>query len=159
MRVRLALSIVTVWLCATSVFGQVIAVRAGQLVDPETGTSSANQIILIEAGVVTAVGPSVSIPDGAQVVDLSSATVMPGLFDAHTHLCMNVRPERDAGSDYLSPSFLPADNSLMASASRLCRVSSRFAESIQPIYILRWDGARLSKYFQALACLRSSARM
>lgn len=73
-------------------------IRAGMLVDPERGTAAANQIIVVENGKVTAVGAGVSVPAGATVIDLSRYTVLPGLFDAHTHLCMDINLQRDAGS-------------------------------------------------------------
>jgi imidazolonepropionase-like amidohydrolase len=44
----------------------------------------------------------VTVPSGATVIDLSRATVLPGLFDAHTHLCLSVQLQRDAGSYYLT---------------------------------------------------------
>jgi imidazolonepropionase-like amidohydrolase len=81
---------------------QVTAIRAGQLVDPETGKASPNQIILVEAGKVKAVGAGLAIPAGAEVVDLSQSAVLPGLFDAHTHLCMSVRMDRDGGNYYFT---------------------------------------------------------
>lgn len=89
-------------LCLNSapVTAQVVAIRAGQLVDTESGTVANDQVILVEAGVITAVGPDVPVPVGAEVLDLSAATVLPGLIDAHTHLCMNVRLDRDGGSYY-----------------------------------------------------------
>jgi imidazolonepropionase-like amidohydrolase len=81
---------------------QVTAIRAGRVVDTETGTAAANQVILVENGRITAVGANVAVPSGATVIDLSRATVLPGLFDAHTHLCMSVQLERDAGNYYLT---------------------------------------------------------
>jgi imidazolonepropionase-like amidohydrolase len=45
-----------------------------------------NQIVLIRGDRITDVGGSVSIPSGARVLDLSSATVMPGMIDAHVHV-------------------------------------------------------------------------
>ena len=87
-------------LCATMVQAQTVAIRAGRLVDPEAGTALANQVILIENGRVTAIGPNLDIPRDAEVIDLSRSTVMPGLFDAHTHLCMSVRMDRDRGNYY-----------------------------------------------------------
>jgi len=76
----------------------VIAIKAGKLLDPETGKASANQIILIQGKIIKEIGASVAIPADAQVIDLSKSTVLPGLFDAHTHLCMTVNPKRDAGN-------------------------------------------------------------
>jgi imidazolonepropionase-like amidohydrolase len=66
--------------------GKITAVRAGRLVDPETGTAATNQIILIEGERIREVGPAVKIPPGAEVIDLSKLTVLPGLVEAHTHM-------------------------------------------------------------------------
>lgn len=68
--------------------GHVVAVRAGKLVDVVAGKVLENQTILIEGERITAVGPTagLNVPAGAQVVDLSGSTVLPGLVDAHTHL-------------------------------------------------------------------------
>ncbi|ALK97334.1 Xaa-Pro dipeptidase [Massilia sp. WF1] len=68
--------------------GHVVAVRAGKLVDVVAGKVLDNQTILISGERITAVGPSgsIAVPAGAEVVDLSQATVLPGLIDAHTHL-------------------------------------------------------------------------
>ena len=79
-------------------YGQVTAIKAGRLVDPESGTTLVNQVILLEKGRITAVGGGVAIPRGAAVIDLSDSAVLPGLFDMHTHLCMSVRADRDAGN-------------------------------------------------------------
>lgn len=79
---------------------QITAIRAGKVVDPETGKVSANQIILVEGQDIKAVGADVAIPAGATVIDLSKYTVLPGMMDAHTHLCMNVQFRRDAGRYY-----------------------------------------------------------
>lgn len=87
-------------LLAPGAAAQTIAIRAGRVVDVDAGTSSTNQVILVEGGRIRAVGPNVAVPAGATVVDLSSQTVMPGLFDAHTHLCMVVQSGRDARSYY-----------------------------------------------------------
>jgi imidazolonepropionase-like amidohydrolase len=81
---------------------RLIAIKAGKLVDPEQGTTAANQIILVRGKTIEAVGPNVPIPADAQIIDLSKSTVMPGLFDAHTHLCMTVKKDRDAGNYYIT---------------------------------------------------------
>lgn len=74
---------------------QVTAIKAGRLVDPETGTVSSNQVILVEGGSIRAVGGDVKIPPGAKVVDLSSSIVLPGLFDCHAHVAAwLIKPQR-----------------------------------------------------------------
>jgi imidazolonepropionase-like amidohydrolase len=81
---------------------QVTAIRAGGVVDPDAGTIARNQVILVEQGRITAIGANVAIPADATVIDLSRSIVSPGLVDAHTHLCMDVQPRRDAGNYYLT---------------------------------------------------------
>lgn len=73
------------------------AVRAGLLVDPETGSARADQVILVRDGRIAAVGADVAIPDGAEVLDLSDQTVLPGLVDTHNHLALTYKkvPEND----------------------------------------------------------------
>jgi imidazolonepropionase-like amidohydrolase len=78
--------------------GQVTAIKAGRLVDPESGATSLNQVILVEKGKITAIGGNVTIPSGATVIDLPRSTILPGLFDMHTHLCMSVLENRDNGN-------------------------------------------------------------
>lgn len=77
-------------LCA-SVFGQeakpkVIAIKAGRLIDGLSNAVINNAFILIEGDKITAVGPNVTVPVGAEVIDLKTATVLPGLIDCHTHV-------------------------------------------------------------------------
>jgi imidazolonepropionase-like amidohydrolase len=75
--------------------GQVTAIRAGRLLDTETGTAAANQVILVRAGKIVAVGSDVAVPSGARTIDLSDKTVLPGLFDAHTHMLLTEKQDRD----------------------------------------------------------------
>ncbi|HSE19479.1 MAG TPA: amidohydrolase family protein [Pyrinomonadaceae bacterium] len=89
-------------LSAASIHAQVTAIKAGKLLDPETGTITANQIILVEGQAIKAIGPDVKIPDGASIIDLSNRTVLPGLFDAHTHLCMTTKRGRHGGKYYFT---------------------------------------------------------
>jgi imidazolonepropionase-like amidohydrolase len=62
-----------------------VAVRAGRMFDAKAGTMVNNQIILIKGDRIADVGPSVQIPPEARVIDLSSATVLPGMIDGHVH--------------------------------------------------------------------------
>jgi len=80
---------------------QTVALRAGHLIDPGTGTVAANQIILITGKKITDVGPALAIPKEAVVIDLSSEWVMPGIMDAHTHVTQSVRYFRELDHNYL----------------------------------------------------------
>lgn len=64
-----------------------ILIRAGHLIDPATGDVERNQSILIEGGRVVDTGGSIELSEGIREIDLSGWFVLPGLFDAHTHLC------------------------------------------------------------------------
>jgi imidazolonepropionase-like amidohydrolase len=81
---------------------RVTAIKAGKLVDPEKGTTEINQIILVRGKTIEAVGPQVQIPPDAKIIDLSKSTVLPGLFDAHTHLCMTLKKDRDGQSYFFT---------------------------------------------------------
>lgn len=85
-----------------AVCGQVTAIRAGRLVDPETGKIESNQTILVEGRDIKAIGANVAIPAGATMIDLSGLTVMPGMMDAHTHLCWNMQHKRDANNYFFT---------------------------------------------------------
>jgi imidazolonepropionase-like amidohydrolase len=64
-----------------------VAVKAAHLIDPRgTGRRIDDAVILINGDTVVQVGAKLSVPNGYQVVDLGSATLLPGLIDVHTHL-------------------------------------------------------------------------
>jgi imidazolonepropionase-like amidohydrolase len=65
---------------------QVIAIRAGRLFDAKSGSMLTNQVVLLKGDRITEVGAGLAIPNGAQVLDLGGATVMPGMIDAHVHV-------------------------------------------------------------------------
>jgi len=102
MRLRCVFYVLFLLTAAVAGEAQVTVIKAGRLIDVEAATARTNQMILVEAGRIKSIGAGLSVPAGATVIDLSQSTVMPGLFDLHTHLCMDVNPQRDNGSYYIT---------------------------------------------------------
>jgi imidazolonepropionase-like amidohydrolase len=66
---------------------ELVAIRAGRLVDVERGEVRRDQVILVRGERIEAVQPAAArLPAGARVIDLTRHTVLPGLIDAHAHL-------------------------------------------------------------------------
>lgn len=75
------------------------AIKAGTFIDVVNGTALKNQVILISGDTIVSTGSSVSIPADAEIIDLSNATVLPGLIDCHTHIT------GEPGNDYYADIF------------------------------------------------------
>lgn len=73
--------------CHQALSAQTTAIRAGRLLDPRTGTVTTNQLIIVENGRVREIRGG-AMPAGADSIDLSRYTVLPGLIDAHVHLAI-----------------------------------------------------------------------
>jgi imidazolonepropionase-like amidohydrolase len=76
-------------------------IRAGALIDGVSNSVQRNQVITIRGNVITGVADagSANIPAGATVIDLSQATVLPGLIDAHTHIFLQGEVPAEGGYD------------------------------------------------------------
>ena len=88
---KLKLVAVLLFVCLLSAFAfaqqsKVVAIKAGRVLDVRTGQMIPNAFIVIEGERITAVGANITVPTGAEVIDLKTMTVLPGLIDSHTHL-------------------------------------------------------------------------
>jgi len=86
-------------------------VKAGRLLDPRTGNVLAPAAVLIEGDKIKQVGATAptDAPAGARIIDLGTATLLPGLIDGHTHLLMDiVVPPEPEMQRRLNPLFAPA---------------------------------------------------
>jgi imidazolonepropionase-like amidohydrolase len=94
---------------------RVVAVRAGRMFDSNAGKMLMKQVIVLNGERITAVGPEaeVKIPAGAEVIDLSQATVLPGLIDGHTHM-FNQRKPGGTTEDYMLIAVQNVQNILRA---------------------------------------------
>lgn len=69
-----------------------LAILAGRLLDPASGTTLPHRTVLVSDGLVEAIlGPADGLPDDTPVVDLGGLTVLPGLIDTHAHLVGEVQ--------------------------------------------------------------------
>ena len=66
-----------------------IAIRAGRLIDGKSETAISNALIVVEGDQIVSVTTGGTPPAGAEVIDLSKATVLPGFIDTHTHVLLN----------------------------------------------------------------------
>jgi imidazolonepropionase-like amidohydrolase len=64
----------------------VTVIRAARLIDGRGGGAIGPAMVRVEGDRIVEVGTSLPIPDGARVIDLGGATLLPGLIDLHTHL-------------------------------------------------------------------------
>ncbi len=79
----------------------VTVIRAGALLDGKSAEPRRNQVLVIRGNRIEAVGDAatVKVPAGAQVIDLSRATVLPGLIDTHTHIFLQGEIPEEGGYD------------------------------------------------------------
>jgi imidazolonepropionase-like amidohydrolase len=75
----------------------VTLIRAGRLIDTDSGRVLDSQLILVRDGLIAEVGAKIEVPAGAHVVDLGEYTVLPGLIDAHTHLTIDIKDQDPLG--------------------------------------------------------------
>jgi imidazolonepropionase-like amidohydrolase len=70
------------------------ALRCGHLLDPASGRTTENAVVLVREGRIESVALSTPLPAGAKVADLSRYYCLPGLIDSHTHVLLQPEDER-----------------------------------------------------------------
>ncbi len=84
--------------------------KAGRLLDPRTGNVIAQAAVLIDGNKIKQVGPAsqITAPADAKVIDLGTATLLPGLIDGHTHILLSVViPPEEQQARQLNAFFAP----------------------------------------------------
>jgi imidazolonepropionase-like amidohydrolase len=109
-------------------------VKAGRLLDPRTGSVLTPAAVLIEGDKIKQVGSAsqVGVPAGAKIIDLGTATLLPGLIDGHTHLFLDVIVLPEAEQDRHS-------NGLFAPGMLLAIVESPSKRALMAAQLARED--------------------
>jgi hypothetical protein len=88
-----------------------IVLKADHLFDSVSGKLIDHGMVVVVGKKIQALGADAKIPDGAQVIDLGDATLMPGFIDAHVHLS-NESSDNWYGDWYEGMMRFPAEQSL-----------------------------------------------
>lgn len=80
---------------------QFVVIRAGVLIDGRSDKPRRDQVIIVRGNLVESISDAASakVPSGATVIDLSKATVLPGLIDSHTHIFLQGESPDQGGYD------------------------------------------------------------
>jgi imidazolonepropionase-like amidohydrolase len=74
---------------APSASEKTIAIKAGHLIDGKAEKALDNVLIVVKGDTIVSVTPNGTPPTGAELIDLSRATILPGFIDTHTHVMLN----------------------------------------------------------------------
>ena len=96
---RLALTGLVAICASHAIASDVVALRCGRVIDVRTGQAASNVVIVVRDGRIAEMGSAA--PSGADAIDLTRATCVPGLIDVHVHLLFN---SSDVATGYLNRS-------------------------------------------------------
>lgn len=122
------------FLCARAVAQDAIAITGAMVVDG-TGAPARRATVLVRSGRIAAVGGDVVIPPEARVIRAEGHTLLPGLFDVHTHPFAS--PEQGGAGDWGKH----LKSYLYAGVTTLADVST-YGEQLEPIRRLVVGGLR-----------------
>jgi imidazolonepropionase-like amidohydrolase len=95
------------------------AIRAAWLFDGTSPNLLPDPTVVLDGSTILSVGSAVAVPDGAVVVDLAGATLLPGLVDGHVHLIF------DASDDPVSSLVSRDDAAAFAAMTSFARAAVR----------------------------------
>jgi len=113
-----------------------LALHCGHLLDSQAGVLLGETTVVIEGRRIREVTPGSRAPEGAEPIDLSSQTCLPGLIDSHTHLTDETRPTQYTDqfhwnlADYAVHSTVYARRTLLAGFTTVRNVGDNQNESI-----------------------------
>jgi imidazolonepropionase-like amidohydrolase len=73
--------------------GKAYVLKAARMFDGKSDSLTTPGMVVVQNGKIVGVGANASMPEGAEVIDLGDATLLPGFIDAHTHVTMMYRED------------------------------------------------------------------
>jgi imidazolonepropionase-like amidohydrolase len=115
-------TVVLIALAAFPIYSQTpksVVILAGTLIDGKGGAPILNAVVIVQGDKIISITQNSAPPAGIEVIDLSNATVLPGMIDAHTHICLNGDPTAGDYADQLLKQSIPYRAILAARNARI----------------------------------------